>query len=483
VRFLKDIIWLMDLNKIKSVHFVGLKGIGMVALACLAQDLGIKVSGSDLPEVFHTDKIIKQRNFTLYSFFSVQNILNPDLVVYSAGHDGVKNIEVKTAVSLGIPILTQSQFLSLFTKKKKLISIAGVGGKSSTSAMLSTILIGCGFNPSYFIGVAGVDPLGDPGKFDKKGELFVAEADEYFDPKLGCAKFLTQDPETVILPNLAYDHPDVYKNTDDTLSCFKTFLDKIPANGLLIANTDSFLVKKLFTGFNASKISFGFKPGVDALLKTVTNDKGINSFSMQFKGKKYLFSLSVPGKYNILNAAGAILTAFHYGLTYKDVKNSLLSFRGTKRRFEKIYEDKNFFIYDDYAHHPVEIKSLLVSARLFFKHKKLIVVFQPHTYSRTKALLNDFASSFSDCDQVIVCDIFASAREKKDDSVSSKLLADKINEYSKNGLYLAGKKEILSFLEKKLVKNTAILTVGAGNLFHWHSDLIKLLKEKTDRIK
>lgn len=471
----------VDLKKVKSAHFVGLKGIGMAALACIAQDYGIKVSGSDINDYFVTDKLIKKRRFDYRHCFSVKNIQSPDLVIYSAGHDGARNIEVLTAQKKRIPILTQAEFLGLMTAGKKVIAVAGVGGKSTTAAILAYIFQQARLKPSYFIGVGSVDPLGDPGKFNPEGNFFITEADEYFDPKLRCPKFLTQKPTMVVLTNLAFDHPDVYHDLNETLKYFSKFLMKVPSNGLIIANIDNHLIKKLIATINKPVKTYGFS--TDANIVIQKSDTRLNHNDFSLYDRKLMtassFSLRLPGDYNLLNAAAAAVVAMSCQIKENSVKRALSLFNGTKRRFEKIFVQRKYALYDDYAHHPQQIVSVLKSARMLYPQTKIVVIFQSHTFSRTKALLSDFSHSFKDVDKVLICNIFASSREKGNGSKLAIRLARAISGVSHNAVYCANQKKALSDLRRTLKFPSVVITLGAGNLFAWHEDIIKILKEKT----
>ncbi|OGD63289.1 UDP-N-acetylmuramate--L-alanine ligase [Candidatus Beckwithbacteria bacterium RBG_13_42_9] len=475
----------MDLNKIKHIHFTGIRGVGMTALACLAVDFRMEVNGSDLEEKFVTEDALNKKGIPVYNGFSKGNIARsmPDLLVYGAAHGGEDNVEVQAARALKIPTLSQGEVLGLFYNTKKGISVAGVGGKTTTTGMLATILGDAGKHPSYMVGAGKISSLVFPGKYDRKGEWFISEADEYVcSPQNKRPKFYYQQPKIVILPSLAYDHPDIYQNAKETLRIFKAFVEKIPPDGVLVANVESPMVRQLLDQIKIKGriITYGENRGDGRVKKYQANKEKIK-FQIVCRNHIRPFILSIPGKINVLNATAAILTAEFLGLTDVEIQSGLLEFTGVSRRFEKIYEEDGSVLYDDYAHHPEEIKATLKIAKEWLLAKRLIVIFQPHTYSRTKALLNDFAQSFQDADKVIITEIFASAREKETLGINGQLLADKVKENHSQVEFCATLGDTITHLRKENLDKTAILTLGAGDIFLWHEKLIDLIKQKEKR--
>jgi len=395
-----------------------------------------------------------------------------DLVVYGAAHQGEDNPEVKKAKELGITALTQGEVLGLFFNRKQGISICGVGGKTTTAAMLATILEKADYHPSYMIGAGSVSSLAFPGKYDKNGKIFVTEADEY-----ACSindktpKFCHQKPKMIILTNLAFDHPDVYRDEEETLKVFKNFIQTLPKDGKLIANGDSSLIRRLIKKVKVPILTYGTKSGGDYLLTDYRIKDGKGYFSL--KGLNQEFCLRVPGLHNALNAAGAIIAAKLVGVGEKSISQGLEQFLGTKRRFEKIGQINSTLLYDDYAHHPLQLRATLKAAKQWLPNKRIIAIFQPHTYSRTKALLKEFARSFDQADQVIITDIFASAREKDNLGITSQDLVEEIKPNQKNVIYCSNKKATVEYLKKQDLENSAIFTLGAGDIFLWHEEILK----------
>jgi len=473
---------MIGLKKIKRIHFTGIKGVGMTALACVAKDFGMKVTGSDVAERFVTDETLRKKGISVRVGFTKENMvsLKPDLVVYGAAHQGEGNPEVAAAATLDIPTLTLGETLGLFYNTKKGISVAGVGGKSTTTAMLATILEQADKHPSYMVGAGKISALAYPGKYDHRGNWFVAEADEYVcSPRNQHPKFYYQQPTMIVLPSLAYDHPDIYQSPEETLKVFKIFVEKLPQDGVLIVNLDSEMINKLLkvARVKAKLITYGETQG-EWRLQDYQAQKETIHFKLTHGQSSRPFAISVPGKINGLNATGAILASEFMGLPDEEIQAGLLEFTGVERRFEKIAQVGTTLLYDDYAHHPQEIQATLSIAKERLTNKKILVIFQPHTYSRTKALLSEFAQSFKDADEVLVTNIFASARESDSLGITGQILAERVRLYHPQVTFCADESAVLAYLAAKDLADTAIFTLGAGDIFLWHERIMALIKEK-----
>lgn len=461
----------IDLKKIKKIHFTGIKGVGMTALALCVKDMGIKVSGSDINELFVTDEVLKKEDIYWKKGFHPNNLKNPDLLIYTAAHEGKTNPEVKACQKAKIPVLSQAEALGLLQAGKKVISVAGVGGKTTTTAMIATVLKSAKLHPSWLVGSGFVKGLGNPGKYDSQGGYFICEADEYL------GRFLKQNPQIIVVTNIEYDHPDVYKNLTQTLDTFKQFFNKIPANGFIVANWDNKNIQKIIKSIKRPIISYGISKKADWQINSINQSNSKTTFSI--KTKQFMIKdivLSVPGLGNIMNATAALITCYLAKISLNEIKKGLLKFEGVKRRFEFIKKINNIHLYDDYAHHPIQLKATLRAARKFFGKKRIIAIFQPHTYSRTKALLYEFSQSFSEADWVVITDIYSSAREKKDPGISGKILAEEIRKYQKEVNYKSGVQEVCAFLKIKVKPKDIIFTLGAGNIFHWHDSIAKAIE-------
>lgn len=451
----------------------------MTSLALCALDLGIQVTGSDIEEVFVTDKILKKRGIQWSTRFSQNNLEpRPGLVITTGAHGGFNNPEVIAAKIMGIPVMSHAEALAEFARGKDTIAVCGVGGKTTAASMITTILDRAGKNPSFAIGVGNIPSLDTPGKYSKEGDEFVCEADEFvISPGIdNRPRFSLLSPKVLIATNIEHDHPDVYPTIEDTKKTFREFFEKIPKDGLLIACRDNENVREGIKDLDVPIQTYGRRDNADWQVKDVTFREGQTTFSLKNSSSLRKINLQVPGLFNILNATAAFVCGKFLGIEEKKILKGLHDFIGSKRRFEKIGEANGILIFDDYAHHPTEIVSILKATREWFPKRRVFAVFQPHTYSRTKVLFSEFAHSFGEADLVAIMDIYASLRETDTLGVSSELLAKEAQKYHKNTYYARGHKGTIEFLLRNAKRGDIILTLGAGNIFYIHKDLLKGLQ-------
>lgn len=483
--------------KKKQIHFVGIKGVGMMPLALIAKEAGFAVTGSDVGGEFITDAALKKAKITPFVGFSPDHIKKPDLVITTGAHGGYDNIEVKVAKEKKIPVLSQGEAVGIFMKgelfEKKFvgISIAGVHGKTTTSAMMATILKENKLDPSFVIGTGDVGSLGAPGHFGK-GKYFVAEADEYatepqYDKR---AKFLWQHPKIAVITNIEHDHPDVYPTLQDVRNAFVQLAEQVPANGTLIVCGDDPEVKNLLKDLDVAAkerfiqykkvgakkriVTYGFSPENDYVITRLNISGEQTFFWVESQGTSLgEFVLRVIGEHNAQNALATIVACHELGLSVEKIKKGLHAFTGSRRRLEFMGDLlTGAKVYDDYAHHPTEIKKTLGALRKQYPKKKIVCIFQPHTYSRTKVLFKDFLKSFESVDTVLLTDIYASLREKPDPLVSSSHLAQALTDHHKEVNYLPQLTDVVQYIEqKRLRSDTIIVTMGAGDIYSIHAKL------------
>lgn len=462
-------------KKIKKIHFVGIKGVGMTPLAITAKEAGFSVSGSDIEDEFITSDSLKKAGIKPLIGFSRENVDNTDLVIATGAHGGLENIEVIEAKKREISVWTQGQAVGefmrgeIFGRKFLGISIAGSHGKTTTAAMLATILKEGNLDPSFLIGTGNIPSLGNSGRFGK-GKYFIAEADEYAtEPKYDkTPKFLWQHPQISIFTNIEFDHPDIFTSLEEIVKDFFIFANQLPENGILIACGDDPQLRILLKEYKGQRVTFGFSPSNDYVIKKITVGEGKIFFWVNFQNTSLgEFCLNVSGEFNAVNALGAIIAALEIGLPIGIIKTSLLKFTGSKRRFEYVGKlTSGAFFFDDYAHHPTEIKKTLKAFRESFPKSKIVCIFQPHTYSRTRALFDDFVHSFMDADTVILTEIYPSLREKEDKTVSAKLLVDKITSIHKDVIYLSKLDNVIEYIDQKNYgEDVVIITMGAGDIY------------------
>jgi len=464
------------MEKLHKIHFVGIKGVGMTPLAIIAKEAGVEVSGSDVEETFITDAALGKVGITPQIGFDPAHIQDDiQLVITTGAHGGYENVEVIKARELSIPVITAGEAVGEFMKGDILgkrftgISIAGSHGKTTTTAMLTTIFKENNLDPSYLIGT-GSFGKNLPGHFGK-GSYFIAEADEYAtEPKHNHkARFLWQHPTLAMFTNIEHDHPDIYPTVESIVKVFEEFALQIPSNGVLVGNGDNKYVSDIFQRMSCRTNTFGLSPKNDYVIDRV-HVSGNQTFFRAHAKEIDLgeFRLSVTGEHNALNALGATVLALEAGLPLEKIKTALATYSGSKRRLE--YRGQlitGAHVFDDYAHHPTEIKVTLKSLRQRFPQSTLIAVFQPHTYTRTKTLLDEFVKAFDDAHNVIITDIFASAREAKDETISSQLLVQKLATRHPACLYIPTPANVIELLGKeRLNDNVVVVFMGAGDIYH-----------------
>lgn len=468
---------------IKSIHFVGIKGVGMTPLAIIAKEAGIKVSGSDVVEGFITDEVLKKSGIIPLVGFSSSHLTSGstkkdvDLVITTGAHGGFENAEVLEAKRKKIKVITQGEAVglfmdgSIFNRKSIGISVTGTHGKTTTTAMIATILKSAGLDPSFVVGTGNVLSLGSSGHFGK-GKYFVAEADEYMtEPKFDkTIKFMWQHPKIAVITNIEFDHPDAYKSITDTRRAFLAFANRLPKDGVLITCGDDPQVKKMLLEFKGTRITYGFLKENDFVITNLKfQDRGMQ-FKIDARDSSTSFgitSLSVFGEHNALNATAAFIVGLEIGLTKEQIEKGLLAFRGSKRRSEFIGKiESGALIFDDYAHHPTEIQKTLKAFREKFPNHKIVCIFQPHTYSRTKSLFEQFCRSFNDINTVILTNIYPSLREKIDLTISSKDLVQKISSIGKTAVFLPKLSDVVKYIKHENYKeDTIVITMGAGDVY------------------
>lgn len=452
------------MNKIKSIHFVGIKGVGMTPLAIIAKEAGIQVTGSDIDEEFITDEALKKAQIVPQIGFSEKNVgEDVDLVITTGAHGGFNNLEVQIAKKMNIKVITQGEAVGVFMdgkvfdRKFEGISVTGTHGKTTTSAMVATILKANKKDPSFLIGTSEIKSLGAPGHFGK-GKYFVAEADEYmtepsFDKTI---KHMWQHPKIAVITSIEFDHPDAYISIDDVRENFLKFANQLPEDGFLIACGDDPQIQKLISEFRGEKATYGFNENNDYVIDDVLKD----------------INLSVFGDHNRLDAAAAYVVGLKINLSREEIKKGLEAFSGSKRRSEFLGILKTGAkVYDDYAHHPTKIEKTLKAFKEKFPKSKIVCIFQPHTYSRTKSLFEQFSKSFDNADKVILADVFASQREKYDPSVSMPELASRVGQ---KAVYISNLNSVLEYVNRQRYgKDVVLITMGAGDIYKINSELIK----------
>lgn len=437
------------------IHMIGIGGISMSGLAEILKFKGYIVTGSDINSSHIIDKL-KANGIKVFLEHNAQNIGDASAVIFTASikKDNPEFIEAK---KLNIPLIERSELLGEITQMyTDTIAISGTHGKTTTTGMISVAFLECFKDPTISIG--GELPNINSNYRIGNSNFLITEACEYVE------SFLKFFPFCSVVLNIEEDHLDYFRDIEHIKSAFGKFLDKLPANGYAIVNADDANCMEVAKNAKANLITFGTKNNANFKAKNIELRDGKSYFDL-YKDNSYItkIELSIPGIHNVYNALACLAVCSIYNLSIDNVADALFKFTGVKRRFEFKGEFNNILVYDDYAHHPSEIKATLASAKTK-NPKKLWCVFQPHTYSRTKALLNDFSNAFFDADEVIITDIYA-AREKDTGEISSKDLVNKIKNTSNNATYISNFDDISKYLHEHAKPGDIIFTVGAGNIF------------------
>src|SRR3989338_1087016 len=449
-----------------ELHFVGVKGVAMSGMAVMAQKLGYIVTGSDVAEVFPTDELLHKNKIEVFEGFRAENLKgrHPTLIVSAAYGDS--NPEVKEARRRRLRVRTQSELLGEFLRSYEGIGVSGVHGKTTTSSILAFLLKESGFSPSYVIGAPDVPGLQGNSHLGD-GKFFVVEADEYRKSEADkTPKFLDLSLKHVIVTSIEFDHPDVFDSAESVYVEFYKLLTKVPRDGTIIACIDWQLVRRLVNRFvDRVCLTYGFDSGADFQIVDFTEDAVGISFALK-TGEKKLgpFTSSLPGPYNAQNIAAAIVMALKLGATQKAIMKALPKFVGAKRRFERLGEVNGALVIDDYAHHPTAVTNVIAAAHHKFPDKKITIVFQPHTYSRTGKFLREFAKSLVGADRIILLDIWASAREETGSVTLNDLLSE-IKENRPDVEFRSSLEEVAKYIKGTVSESDVVLLVGAGDVY------------------
>ena len=446
----------------KKIYIVGIEGAGTSALAQIYKSMGWEVSGSDNGDHFYWN-LLKGKDIQVFPAFDAANVPQElDFAVHSSAFRD-DNPEIAEIKKRGIKLYSYSEALGQLFNQKIGIAVCGSHGKTTTTAMLATVLQGADVQPSALVGSKVLD--WDSNILIGKSEYFAVEADEYQN------KLQYYLPWSAILTSIDWDHPDFFPDRSAYLQVFADFVAKIPKTGNLVVWGDSANTIEVSKKANCNVVTYGF--GEDNVcrilnLKSELADDGthLQSFEISFEEKNLgIFKTKLAGKHNVLNAASVIALCQLMNVDVEKIKTALEKFQGTARRFEIIGQRNGAILIDDYAHHPEEIKAMLRGAKERYPEKNITVVFHPHTFTRTKALLQEFAQSFDDADNVVVIDIYGSAREQQG-GVSSQDLVNLINKYNRDKAeYIPTINEVVEFFAQKLGENDLFISVGAGDVW------------------
>ena len=447
----------INFQKPIHIHFIGIGGISMSGLAEILHEEGFTISGSDSKESDLT-KSLEAKGMRIFYGQCAENIIpGIDLVVYTAAIRE-DNPEFAAAKAAGLPMLTRAELLGqIMDNYKQSIAVAGTHGKTTTTSMISQILLEAETDPTITVG--GILSAIHGNLRVGSSEYFVSEACEYTN------SFLNFRPKYSIILNIEADHLDFFKDIEDIRHSFRRFAELLPENGILIINSDIRDYREICDGLPIKVITVGSDPEKShySAADVTFNENACATYTLLEDGKAIdTITLGVPGIHNVYNSLAAIAAAHELGIRGDGIRNGLLRFTGTHRRFEKKGMIGGVTVIDDYAHHPQEIAATLAAAKNY-PHREIWCVFQPHTYTRTKALMEDFAKALSAADHVVLADIYA-ARETDNLGISSGTLAEKIAALGTDTHYFPSFDAIETFLLENCVNGDLLITMGAGDI-------------------
>jgi UDP-N-acetylmuramate--alanine ligase len=458
----------LELERAKNIHLVGIGGCGVSGIARILHEMGFKVSGSDVKEGPNTIRL-KDLGVKIHIGHEASQVRDADVLVYSSAVTD-ENPEMREAKAKGIKIARRAEVLAwIMQRSQHRIAVAGTHGKTTTTAMIARVLEAAKLNPTFLIGcdmdyMDGNAKLGD-------GLYFVAEADE------SDSSFLCYAPTAEVITNIEADHMEHFGSMEELFATFECFAEKVDPEGFIAIDGTDHNNQQLKKIVNRRFITYGLDPEMQYSAKNLKYDGFSSAYTLLHNGEEQgEVTLSVPGWQNVLNSLAVFAVCQEYGLDFATIASALQTFIGARRRFSTVGEQAGVLIIDDYAHHPTEIKATLAAARSGWPGRRIICVFQPHRYTRTFLLKEQFAKAFVDADRVIITDIYA-ASEKPLPGVSGRTISDQLDENKTS--FIPKKEQIAQALVGELQAGDIVMTLGAGDIYNVGKELLARLKMKT----
>jgi UDP-N-acetylmuramate--alanine ligase len=462
--------------KIQRIHFVGIGGIGMSGIAEVLLNLGYKISGSDLKSSTVTQRLASL-SATIFEGHAASNVAGADVVVTSSAVSA-ENPEVAEARRLHVPVIPRAEMLAELMRLKYGIAIAGMHGKTTTTSMVAAVLAAGGLDPTVVVG-GRVDAMGSNARLGKS-QFLVAEADE------SDRSFLKLSPILSVVTNIDREHMDCYRDMRDVRRTFLEFMERVPFYGMVVGCNDDPILERLLPRVHRRVLTYGTAHGSDFLINIMGTGAGViqservpfSKFHVAYKQKDLgEFTLHVPGVHNVLNATAAIAVGTALDVPPDQIRSALEQFRGVDRRFQFRGEAAGVSVIDDYGHHPTEIRATLAAARQC-GFERVHVIFQPHRYTRTRDLMDEFATAFTDADSIFVLDIYA-ASEKSIDGVTAEILARQIATKGKrDAIHIQSVVDASAAVAALAQPGDMILTLGAGNVSQLGPIILERLEQK-----
>ncbi|MBI4823634.1 MAG: UDP-N-acetylmuramate--L-alanine ligase [Nitrospirae bacterium] len=455
-------------ERYRVIHFIGIGGIGMSGIAEVLLNLGYEVTGSDLKDSDNT-KRLRKLGAKIYIGHREENIKTAHVVVISSAVSK-ENVEVIEANKRAIPVIPRAEMLAEIGRLKYSVLVAGAHGKTTTTSLISTILAHAGLDPTVVIG-GKLNALGTNARLGR-GNFIVAEADE------SDGSFLKLSPTISVVTNIDREHMEFFKTMDRLKSAFLSFMDKVPFYGISILCIDNEYIRELIPSVSRRTLTYGFSDDAGLRADALKIHGMAVSFNVHLRGKNLgRFQVPLAGTHNALNSLAAIGVALELQIDIKKIKEALEGFKGIERRLEFKGETKGIKLYDDYGHHPSEIKATLRALRQSIKKGSLSVIFQPHRYTRTKSLFEEFLKSFDDADTLFLMDIYP-AGEKPIKGITSEALSKKIKKRHKGVIFISDRQEMIEHISGHLKLGETLLTLGAGDVYKVGEEILKRLMER-----
>ncbi|MBV6340774.1 UDP-N-acetylmuramate--L-alanine ligase [Candidatus Magnetobacterium casense] len=449
-------------NQYRVIHFVGIGGIGMSGIAEVLNNLGYEVTGSDIKGSSTIERLLTL-GIKVYIGHRPENIDSAHVVVVSSAI-GKENVEVTEARRRSIPVIPRAEMLAELGRLKYSVLVAGSHGKTTTTSLISTILLDAGYDPTVVIGgkLMATNSNANLGR----GQFMVAEADE------SDGSFLKLSPTIAVCTNIDKEHMDYFSDMENLKKAFLCFLNKVPFYGLSVVSADDPNVRDILPHINRKVVTYGLSHPADYTVKNITFNAMTTQYDLFFQGELLeRFEVPLTGKHNILNTLAATATALYLKIDIESVIGSLQRFKGIKRRLEFKGESMGVKVYDDYGHHPTEIQMTIQGVRQQTGNR-LLVVFQPHRYTRTQALMEEFAHSFTHTDRLYLLDIYP-AGEDPIEGINSQTLYQRLRSEGVEVAYFSDTQELLSTLSRETRRDDYLLTFGAGDVWKVGEDFIR----------
>lgn len=457
-------------GRTKHIHMVGIGGIGMSGMAEILLLRGYRVSGSD-QSTSETTNRLEKLGATIFYTHDASNINGADVVVYTSAVKANENAETREAMAQKIPVIKRSEMLAELMRSKFGIGIAGTHGKTTTTTMAGHVVQDGNFDPTIIVG-------GRVHSFDKtnavvgKGDIIIVEADEYD------RTFLRLSPSMVVITNIEAEHLDIYKDLDDVKAAFTKFANKVPFYGAVIVCLDAPEVRSILPNIKRRTISYGYNPQAEIRAVNIIHETVNSTFTVLANNKSLgEVTLKAPGDHNVKNALASVAIGLELGMSFDKIKSGLERFEGVFRRFQPKLNTQKLIVIDDYAHHPTEVQATIKAARQGWPDRRVIAVFQPHLYSRTKEMHKEFGLSFFDAEVLVVTDIYPS-REAPIEGVTGKLISDTAKNYGhKYVYYLEDKNELPNKLNEIVKDGDIVITMGAGDIYKFGEKFVDTIRK------